>query len=77
MDVRYRCASLGYSLGMGIIGGSAPLIAGILSTSAYKHLLLSTYFSLSGVLAILALWTLIRKIPLNKNALKPVLLHTV
>jgi MFS transporter, MHS family, proline/betaine transporter len=55
VGVRYRCASLGYSLGMGIIGGSAPLIAGLLSLNSHKTLLLSLYFIISGVLAFFAL----------------------
>lgn len=71
VGVRYRCASLGYSLGMGIIGGSAPLIAGLLSTYAHKHVLLAAYFVAGGIMSMFALGMLIKK-PLSarENAIK-------
>ncbi len=78
VGVRYRCASLGYSLGMGVIGGSAPLIAGLLSASAYKNLLLSVYFIIGGVLAMLALWIMKKNVAfVNEKAdVSPYILHT-
>lgn len=67
VGVRYRCASLGYSLGMGIIGGSAPLVASLLSMNKEKHVLLASYFMIGGLLAIFALWRMQRDKGLIRN----------
>ncbi len=53
--IRYRYAAIGYSIGMGFIGGTAPLIAGLLSLSKNNAWFLSTYISISGMLAIFSL----------------------
>lgn len=53
--IRYRFAAIGYSLGTGFIGGSAPLIASLLSLSKSNKLLLSGYMLIAGTLAISSL----------------------
>ena len=61
-SVRYRCTSISYSIGIGIIGGSAPLIASLISLGENEAILLSSYISLSGVIAFLSLLFISKRI---------------
>lgn len=56
--VRYRCAAIGYSLGMGIIGGSAPFIATLFTVNEKSAFFLSCYIGVWGFIAMLALFGL-------------------
>lgn len=61
VGVRYRLASVSYSIGMGLIGGSAPLLAGWLSRKADSTVYLSYYFIIGGIAALVALRVLSRE----------------
>ncbi|HQZ87872.1 MAG TPA: MFS transporter [Gammaproteobacteria bacterium] len=56
--VRYRCAAVGYSLGMGIIGGSAPFVATLFTLNEKSAFFLSCYIGAWGIVAMLALFSL-------------------
>lgn len=56
VGIRYRFAAVGYSLGTGFIGGSAPLIAGFLSMSSNNGIFLSSYLLTTGIIALISLY---------------------
>jgi MHS family proline/betaine transporter-like MFS transporter len=55
---RYSCAALCYSLGMGIVGGTSPMIASLLTS--YSVSLLSYYMATVPMLGFLGLYWVIR-----------------
>ncbi len=62
---RYSCSAVFYSLGMGILGGTAPMVASILSYYSADGLLLAGYVIMACVLGYSAVFVASR----NKNQL--------
>jgi MHS family proline/betaine transporter-like MFS transporter len=75
VGTRYRCASIGYSIGMGFIGGSAPFIASLLALNQYKNFLLAGYLIVSGLFAFVAL-QMLKKLEIFNNQLGTVVIHS-
>lgn len=65
---RYSCAALCYSLGMGIVGGTSPVIAALLTNDSLT--LLGYYMSIIPMIGFLSMFFLLQVANTNKKLIK-------
>ena len=55
-EERYSCSAVSYGIGMGIFGGTAPLVASYLTTTTHSTLYLALYLSFGAFMGIVSLY---------------------